>query len=84
MHKCKGHDIVFLEGFRKFVGKKKGIHKIVVVSSAKEVSEAAKNFKPILAFTGLGSTENLNLKIPYVNMLKNPEKIADIVEKVVL
>ncbi len=84
LQKCKGHDIVFLEGFKKFVSKKKDIHKIVVVGSAKEASEAAKNFKPILAFTGPYSTEKLNLKIPYVDVLKNPEKIADIVEKVVL
>jgi len=83
MQKCRGHDIVFLEGFRKFVGKKKDIHKIVVVRSAKEVSEAAKSFKPILAFAGPYPTQNMNLKIPYVDVLKNPEKIADIVGKVV-
>jgi molybdopterin-guanine dinucleotide biosynthesis protein B len=84
LQKCKDHDIVFLEGFRKFVSKKKDIPKIVVVKSAKEASEAAMNFKPILAFTGPYSTENLNLKIPYVDVLKNPEKIADIVKKAVL
>jgi molybdopterin-guanine dinucleotide biosynthesis protein B len=84
MQKCKGHNIVLLEGFRKFVSRKKDIHKIVVVRSAKEVSEAAKNIKPILAFTGSCRTETLNPKIPYVNVLKDPEKIADIVEKIVL
>jgi len=84
LRKCKGHDIVFLEGFREFVSRKKGIHKIVVVRSAKEVAEAAKNFEPILAFTGPYSTEKLNLKVPYVDALKNPEKIADIVEKATL
>ena len=84
LQKCKGHDIVFLEGFRKFVSKKKDIPKIVVVRSAKEVLEVVENFKPILAFTGPCSKEKLNLKIPYVNVLKNPEKIADIAEKSVL
>jgi molybdopterin-guanine dinucleotide biosynthesis protein MobB len=84
LQKCRGHDIVFLEGFRKFVGKKKDIHKIVVVKTDKEVSDAAKSFKPILAFTGPYTTQNMNLKIPYIDVLKNPEKIADIVEKVVL
>jgi len=84
LQKCQGHDIVFLEGFKKFVGNKKDIRKIVVVRSAKEISEAANNIKPILAFTGSCSTKNLNPKIPYVNVLKNPEKIADIVEKAVL
>jgi molybdopterin-guanine dinucleotide biosynthesis protein B len=84
LQKCKGHDVMFLEGFRKFVAKKKDIPKIVVVNSDKEVLEASKNLKPILAFTGPCPTENLNLKIPYVNVLKNPEKIADIVEKAIL
>jgi molybdopterin-guanine dinucleotide biosynthesis protein MobB len=84
LQKCKGQDIVFLEGFREFVSRKKDIHKIVVVRSAKEVAEAAKNFEPILAFTGPYSTEKLNLKVPHADALKNPEKIADIVEKVVV
>lgn len=84
LRKCKGYDIVFLEGFKNFVSGKKHIAKIVVVGSAKEASEATKNFEPILAFTGSYSTEKLNLKIPYVDVLKNPEKIADIVEKAAL
>ena len=84
LQKCKGHDIVFLEGFKEFVSRKKDIRKIVVVKSAKELSEAAKKFEPILAFTGPCSTEKLKLKIPYVDMLKNPKKISDILEKVVL
>jgi len=84
LQKCKGHDIVFLEGFRKLVSRNKDIHKIVTVKSAEEAIEAVKNFKPILTFTGPYSTENLNLKIPYVDLLKNPEKIANIVRKVII
>jgi molybdopterin-guanine dinucleotide biosynthesis protein B len=83
LQKCRGNDIVFLEGFRKLVSKNKDIDKIVNVKSAEEALEAAKDFKPILAFTGPYSTENLKMKIPYVDILKNPEKIADIVEKLV-
>ena len=80
LKKCEDNDIVFLEGFRKIVGKMKDIPKIVVAKSKEEALEALKAFKPILAFTGPYSTENLNLKVPYVDVLKNPEKIADIVE----
>jgi molybdopterin-guanine dinucleotide biosynthesis protein B len=83
LQKCRGNDIVFLEGFRKLVSKNRDIDKIVNVKSAEEALEAAKDFKPILAFTGPYSTENLKMKIPYVDILKNPEKIADIVEKLV-
>jgi len=83
LKKCKSSDIVFIEGFRKFVAKKSNIQKIVVVKSEDEALEALNSFKPILAFTGPYSTENLNLKVPYVDVLKNPEEIADIVEKTV-
>ena len=81
LKRCEGNDIVFLEGFRKLVGKKRDIQKIVVVKSEEEALEALKYFKPVLAFTGSYSTENLNLKVPYADILKNPEKLANIVEK---
>jgi len=83
LQKCKGHDIIFVEGFRKLVAKDRSIYKIVVVKSLEEASEAVKNFEPLLAFTGPYSTEAVYPKIPYVDLLKNPEKIADIVENVV-
>jgi len=84
LQKCKGNDIVFLEGFRKLVSRDKNIHKIVAVKSAEEALEAIRNFETILAFTGPYSTKELKLKIPYINVLSHPEKIADIVEKVAL
>jgi len=83
LKKCEGSDVVFLEGFRRLVGKNRGIQKIVVVKSEEEALEALKLFEPILAFTGPYSTEELNLKVPYVDILENPEKIVDIVEKTV-
>ncbi len=83
LKKCKGNDIIFLEGFRKLVSKKRDIQKIVVVKSEEEALEALKYFKPVLAFTGPYSTKNLNLKVPYADVLKNPEKLANIVEKAV-
>ena len=83
LQKCKVHDIIFVEGFRKLVAKDRSIYKIVVVKSLEEASEAVKNFEPLLAFTGPYSTEAVHPKIPYVDLLKNPEKIADIVENVV-
>jgi molybdopterin-guanine dinucleotide biosynthesis protein B len=81
LKKCEGNDIVFLEGFKELVSKKRDIQKIVIVKSEKEAIEALKSFKPILAFTGPYSTENLKLRIPYVDVSKKPETIADIVEK---
>jgi len=83
LQKCEGNDIVFIEGFRELVGQNKGIYKIVAVKSAEEALEAVKTFKPILAFTGPYSTEKLNFEVPYVDVLENPQKIANIVEKTV-
>ncbi len=82
LQKCKGNDLVFLEGFRRFVGKNQNIPKIVAVKSTGEALETSKNFEPILAFTGPFPTETLNLKVPYISVLENSEKLADLVEKV--
>lgn len=81
LQRCRDVDLVFLEGFKKLVGKNHDIPKIVTVKSAKEALEASKTFKPILAFTGLYSIETLNLNVPYLNVLQNREKIVDIVDK---
>lgn len=81
--KCKGKDIVFVEGLRKLLGKNTNVPKIVVVKSVEEAADAAKTFSPILAFTGPYSTSDLNMKIPYVDVVKNAKGLADIVEKFV-
>jgi len=83
LQKCENIDVVFLEGFRKFISKNKNIPKIVAVKSAEEAFEAIRDFKPILAFTGPYSVEHLNLEIPYFDVLKNPQQLANIVEKVI-
>lgn len=80
LKKCGGNDIIFFEGFRNLLGKKRDIPKIVVVKSEEEAREAIEYFKPILVFAGVGPIEKLDLGIPYVNVLKNSEKIVDIVE----
>ncbi|MGB9676948.1 MAG: molybdopterin-guanine dinucleotide biosynthesis protein B [Candidatus Bathyarchaeales archaeon] len=82
LKKCKNHDFVLIEGFRNLVGENKAIPKIVTVKSAEEVLEAQKVFSPIIAFTGPYMPKNMQLKIPYVDVVKNPEKIADIVEAI--
>ena len=80
LRRCRDHDIVLLEGFKKLVSKKENISKIVVVKSTEEALQAVKDFKPILAFTGPYSTERLNVKPPYVDTLRYPKRIADIVK----
>jgi len=78
--KCKGNDIVFIEGLKKKVAKMKNIPKIVVAKSMDEVVNALGTYKPILAFSGSYSTKNLKFESPYANSLENPEQLADIIE----
>ena len=78
--RCKGNDIVFIEGLKKKVAKRRSIPKIVVATTMDEAVNALEVYKPILAFSGPYDTENLNFEIPYADALKNPEKLADIVE----
>jgi len=82
--KCGGNDVVFIEGLKKLVASKKNIPKIVTVKSIKEAVNALETFKPILAFSGPYSAETLGFETPYADGLKNPQKLADIVEKVIL
>jgi len=83
LRKCKGNDIVFIEGLRALLAKRTNIQKIAIVNSEKEALDALKRFKPLLAFAGAYSTKNLNLEIPYIDVLKEPERIADIIEKII-
>jgi molybdopterin-guanine dinucleotide biosynthesis protein B len=80
LEKCRGNDIVLIEGLKKAVAKNKNISKIVVARSTDEAVNALEEYKPIIAFSGPYSTENLNFKIPYAEGQINPEKLANIVE----
>lgn len=80
LEKCRDADIVFLEGSKK-LHEKTDIPKIVVVGSREEAVIASKSVRPVLAFTGSYSTEELIPEIPYIDVLKNPEKLADIIQR---
>jgi molybdopterin-guanine dinucleotide biosynthesis protein B len=82
LQRCRGSDIVFLEGFRKLVAEDKSIHKIVVAESAQDIEEAVELFMPILVFTGPYPPEEPHLEIPYIDALEHGKEIADLVEKV--
>lgn len=82
LSRSKDNDIVFLEGFKGLVEKNPRIQKIVVLKSPQDAEIFTKEFKPILAFTGPCSKEKLKLKIPFVDVLNETGKLADIVERV--
>jgi molybdopterin-guanine dinucleotide biosynthesis protein MobB len=83
LRKCGDVDIVFLEGFRRLAALDKRFPKIVVAKSAEDVAEAVEAFGPILAFAGSYNVERIHPAIPYVDVLRNPKKLADVVEKLV-
>lgn len=84
LKKCRNNDIVLIESFKKLATSKKNIPKIVVTKSKKEATNAIATFKPILAFSGPYNTETLSFKTPYADALKNPQKLADTIEKTIL
>jgi molybdopterin-guanine dinucleotide biosynthesis protein MobB len=71
-------DVIIFEGFRKLVGQKKGIPKVVAVKTA-EALEMSKQFKPIVAFVGPFNTKDLDFSAPYIDVLTNPEKLVRLV-----
>jgi molybdopterin-guanine dinucleotide biosynthesis protein MobB len=81
LKKCGDNDLVFIEGLKGLVGKNKDVQKIVVVKASDEAVRAMKSFNPILAFSGPFSTEPLGLGVLYADALRNPKKLADIVEE---
>ncbi len=84
LKKCRSNDVVLIEGLKKLVALEKNIPKIVAVKSMKEAVNALETFKPVLAFSGPYSTETLGFETPYADGLKNPQKLADIVETTIL
>lgn len=80
LKKCNENDVVLIEGLKKEVARKTSISKIAVVTSKEETENALTRYKPILAFSGPYNTEDVNFQIPYVNVLQNPQKLAEIVE----
>jgi molybdopterin-guanine dinucleotide biosynthesis protein MobB len=82
--RCKGNDVVFIEGLKKKVAKRKTIAKIVVAKTMDEAVNAVETYKPIVAFSGPYSTENINFDLPYADALTNSLELADIIENKLL
>ena len=75
-------DIIILEGFRSLVAQDLTVPKVVTVKNKDEIMEATHVFKPILAFTGpISKTDMAMLKIPHVDVKKEPEKLTEILYK---
>jgi len=74
-------EIIIIEGFRKLIGQNPKVPKIVAVKATEEILDASKHFKPILTFIGPIPAEAVEMKIPYVDTLKEQERLVDLVDK---
>lgn len=74
-------NIIILEGFSKLTERDPNVPKIVAVKTIEEIRKASSRFNPILTFVGPIPTEAASLKIPYVDGLKEPQKLINLVDK---
>ena len=80
--KCEDDvEIMILEGFKKLIEQNPTVPKIMAVKTTDEVLEASEHYKSILTFVGPIPTEAAKLEIPYVDVLKEPEKLVDLVDE---
>ncbi len=84
IRKCRGNDIVLIEGLKSRLSKANRIQKIVVARSKEEAEGAFKLYGPILAFSGPYPTYPTIPSVPYANAVKEPKKLADILERILL
>ncbi|MCW3986310.1 MAG: molybdopterin-guanine dinucleotide biosynthesis protein B [Candidatus Bathyarchaeota archaeon] len=74
-------DFVILEGFGGLVEQEPTVLKIVAVKTFYEAIEALKRFELIIAFTGSAALAAKSLGVPVVDILEEPRKLVEAVEK---
>ena len=72
-------DIVILEGFKGLVEQDTTIPKIVATKMDEEISEALKRYRNILAFIGHIPDGKVDTEAPFIDALKEPQKLVDLV-----
>ena len=74
-------DIIILEGFKGLAGQDATIPKIVAVKTVDEISTALERYKNILAFIGNIPDKTVKTEIPFIDVLKAPEKLVELVNQ---
>ncbi len=74
-------EVIILEGFKSLVGQDMIVPKLVAVKTVDEISEALKRYKNILAFIGPIPDKKVKTEIPFINVLKEPKKLIDLVNQ---
>jgi molybdopterin-guanine dinucleotide biosynthesis protein B len=78
-HVPEDTDIIVIEGFKALVGEEMNIPKIVATKTAAEMSEAINKYKNIIAFIGQVPDKKIETEIPFIDTLKEPEKLVELV-----
>ena len=72
-------DIIILEGFKGLVEQDTTIPKIVATKTDEEISEALERYKNILAFISHIPDGKVDTPVPFIDALKEPQKLVDLV-----
>lgn len=72
-------DVIIIEGFKNLVGQEITIPKIVAIKTDGETSAALEYYRNILAFIGYKPDEKADIGIPFVDVLREPEKLIELV-----
>lgn len=74
-------DIIILEGFKRLVGEDSSIPKLVTVNTVYDAKAAIEGYKNILAFIGIAPNNEMGIEPPFIDALKEPEKLVDFVNQ---
>ena len=78
-HVPEDTDIIVIEGFKALVGEEMNIPKIVATKTAAEMSEAINKYKNIIAFIGQAPDKKIETEIPFIDTIKEHEKLVELV-----
>jgi len=72
-------DIIILEGFKGLVGQNASVPKLVTAKTVNEITAALERYKNILAFVTPIPDGKVETEIPFIDALKEPEKLVELV-----
>ncbi|MEJ2242252.1 MAG: molybdopterin-guanine dinucleotide biosynthesis protein B [Candidatus Bathyarchaeota archaeon] len=74
-------DLIILEGFKKLVEQDSSIPKLITAKTIEEVKSAFERYKNILSFIVLFPFPEIETDIPFIDTLKEPEKLVNLVDQ---
>jgi molybdopterin-guanine dinucleotide biosynthesis protein B len=73
-------DIIILEGFKGLIGQNTSVPKLVTAKTVNEITAALERYKNILAFVTSIPDGKVETEIPFIDALKETEKLVDLVD----